>query len=288
MPLQIIDPACDRFVGGGSLREGLHGLCELVEPGCECRVDRRYVGRRGDDLREGGVDPSEVECETGHARLQGAQCLLGAPGDALEAVGQRRERRLDSLRAGNGGLDALGEICDPALDVPAGLARPDALGQLGDRILEPGRVLVIVVRLLRRRWTRRRRRHRKERDRRALIGPLLGECARELHPGDRPLLDEDLAERLPRLLLFEGSLRQRLLSREPELEQNVADAARLAGGGGRNGHGEPPRSRIGRQERTGRSRTADGPTAVRIGMIGVPLAHSSQGRCAQAQRVSMC
>ena len=146
-------------------------------------------------------------------------------------IGQRRQCRLDALGACDGGLDALGQVGDPVVGVLAGLARPDPLRQLGDGVLQARRVLILVVRLGGG-GLRGRRRHREQRDRRALVGPLLGEGARELESCDRPVVDEDLAERLARLLLLDGRLRQRLLRREAELEQDVSDPSGLAGGSG--------------------------------------------------------
>ena len=71
----------------------------------------------GRQLGNGGVDPREVEGEPGHPGLQRTECLLDAAGDALEALRQRRERRLDPLRAGNGCLDPLGEVGDPVVEL---------------------------------------------------------------------------------------------------------------------------------------------------------------------------
>ena len=81
-------------------------------------------GGVGRQLGNGGVDPGEIEGEPGHPRLQRAECLLDAAGDSLEALRQRRERRLDPLRAGNGRLDALGEVGDPVVELLGRLGAP--------------------------------------------------------------------------------------------------------------------------------------------------------------------
>ena len=204
----------------------------------------RRCGGAGRQLGDGGVDPGEIEGEPGHPGLQRAECLLDAAGDALEALRQRRERRLDPLRAGNGRLDPLGEVGDPVVELLGRLrrARPDALRELGDSILQPSRVLIVVVVRLGRAprrggWMR----DRQELDRRALVGPLLGERARELEAGDGAELDENLAERLPRLLVLDSRLREVLLRGEPELEEDVADPASLRRR--HRAHAEAPRSR---------------------------------------------
>ena len=230
-------------IGGRTLGECRDGGAELLEPGCQRGVRLRSSGGVGRQLGNGGVDPGEIEGEPGHAGLQRAECLLDAAGDSLEALRQRRQRRLDPLRAGNGRLDPLGEVGDPVVELLGrlGRARPDALRELGDSILQPSRVLIVVVVRLGRAprrggW----RGDREELDRRALVGPLLGERARQLEARDAAELDEDLAERLSGLLVLDGRLREVLLRGKPELEEDVADLASLRRR--HRAHAEAPRS----------------------------------------------
>ena len=93
---------------------------------------------------DGGVDPGEIEGEPGHSRLQRTECLLDAAGDTLEALRQLAVR-LDPLRPGNGGLDALGEVGDAVVELLGRRRRVAPTGELGDSVLKPSCVLIVVV-----------------------------------------------------------------------------------------------------------------------------------------------
>ena len=276
---QRIETALGRRVGDGALGECRNGGAELLEPGCQRGVGCRSGGRVGRQLGNGGVDPREIEGEPGHSGLQRAECLLDAAGDALEALRQRRERRLDPLRAGNGRLDALGEVGDPVVELLGrlGCACPDTLRELGDSILEPSCVLiVVVVRLGRAPRRGGRRRDRQELDRRALVGPLLGERARELEAGDAAELDENLAERLPRLLVLDVAFARSSSEANPS-SSTMSPIRRpfVAGTALMRRHPAPDSV-----DRSGPAvaERRQGAHTLRIGIDGVPLAHSSQGR----------
>ena len=276
---QRIQTALGRRIGGGTLGERGNGGAELLEPGCQPGSTAGAAVEWARQLGNGGVDPGEIESEPGHPRLQRTECLLDAAGDTLEALRQRCERRLDPLRPGNGRLDALGEVGDAVVELLGrrGRACPDTLRELGDSILKPSCVLIVVVVRLGRAprrggW----RGDREELDRRALVGPLLGERARELEAGDGAEVDENLAERLPRLLLLDRRLRDVLLGGKPQLEDDVADPACLSSPAARSCGRTPLRHRwtgAGRPWRSG----GWGAHTLRIGIDGVPLAHSSQG-----------
>ena len=187
--------------------------------------------------------------------------LLDAFGDSLEAFCKRRHRGLDPLRPGERRLDALRELGDALVDPLEGLVRLHPPGEVGDGILEPRRILGVVVRLSRRR--RHRCGARQGRDRRARIRPLLREGAGKLEPRYHSPRDKDLAERLRRPLLLCDRLGEGLLGNEAVRQEDVPDRApRGVVSHRHHAHAEPPRVRARRQERAGRGKAAAEPTRV--------------------------
>ena len=103
------------------LRELLHRRPELLDAVLEvARVGRRRR-RLGAKLGDARVQAGQVERQPGHARLEHAERLLDAARDAVEALRQRCDRRLQALRTRDGRLDPLRELGDAAVAALVGL-----------------------------------------------------------------------------------------------------------------------------------------------------------------------
>ncbi len=232
--LQLVEPRGDRRLETGvsrvaRIRELLDARPELLDPRRQLARDGAVGGgRRSDDLGS-GLDPLGRR----RRRLVGRAKLL----ERRPLVGERA-RELEARELAGGDED----LAEPAAALPLLLEglfelllghEPALHEDLSDRALEDaaggggdGR-------------ERDRRRHRRrlavlDSSPALVLGPLLGEGAREVEPLDAELLDQDLAEPLARrALLLEGEL-ELLLGDEALLDEDRADQT---GGDRRRVHG---------------------------------------------------
>ena len=128
---------------GGVAAERRDCVRQLAQPLLDIVIG---LGRRRAEreLLNCGIDSRQIPGELGGSCLERRERVLDAAGDALEAVGERRERRLDPLgaRMVDSTLSAR-SVRRSSKPSPAGCVHSP--GQVGDRFLQPGCVLVVVV-----------------------------------------------------------------------------------------------------------------------------------------------
>ena len=117
---------------------------QLAQPLLEIVIG---LGRRRAEreLLHCGIDSRQIPGELGGSCLERRERVLDAASDSLEALDERRDCRLEPLGARMRRLDPLPEVGEALLEALDGLGCVHSPGQVGDRFLQAGCVLGIVV-----------------------------------------------------------------------------------------------------------------------------------------------
>ena len=129
---------------GGVAAERRDCVRELAQPLLDIVIG---LGRRRAEreLLNGRIDSRQIPGELGGSCLERRERVLDTARDSLQALDERRDCRLEALGARMRRLDPLAEVGEALLETLDGLACVHSSRQVGDRFLQAGCVLGVVV-----------------------------------------------------------------------------------------------------------------------------------------------